>query len=93
MRDLGFDDFSGAIGKAFEVAAGDSVVTLILGEAQPLGPTQREGGSFSLVFVGPQEPVLPQAIYRFSVDGEAADIFIVPVASDRDGTRYEAIFN
>ena len=49
---------------------------------------------FSLVFRGPDEPVLPQRIYPLEHDdlGEI-EIFLVPVGPDDDGMRYEAVFS
>jgi hypothetical protein len=48
---------------------------------------------FALLFRGPPDPLLPQAIYRIGADalGEH-DIFIVPVGRTAEGTDYEAIF-
>jgi hypothetical protein len=92
MRTLALDDFSGATGEAFAVDAGEGSFELTLEAAEPLRPSGREGGSFRLEFRGPREPVLPQAIYPFRRDDETFDIFIVPIAQDAAGTRYEAIF-
>jgi hypothetical protein len=38
------------------------------------------------------DPILPQAIYAFRNGGVTLEIFVVPIARDQDGTRYEAIF-
>lgn len=55
-------------------------------------PARRE--SFSLIFLGPPRPLLPQRIYAFEHDVMGRlEIFIVPVARDDRGARYEAIFN
>jgi hypothetical protein len=50
-------------------------------------------GPFSVIFRGPEEPILPQAIYRVSHKklGEL-DLFLVPLGPDREGVRYEAVF-
>ena len=49
---------------------------------------------FSLVFLGPPQIVLPQAIYRFEHDGLGAfEIFIVPIGRSAEGVRYEAVFS
>ena len=90
---LTLDDFSGSIGKDFEALAGDGAVPLRLAEAQALAHGNREGGAFRLEFVGPREPILPQAIYPVQADGRELELFLVPVASDAGGTRYEAVFN
>lgn len=81
-----------ATGEVWSVSAGDSVHELQLTGASALTDTGREGGSFRLEFLGPAEPALDQAIYRFERDGAAHDIFIVPIARDSAGIRYEAIF-
>lgn len=48
---------------------------------------------FTLTFVGPLAPVLPQRIYRLEHDGMGAfEIFLVPVGPDSDGMQYEAVF-
>lgn len=92
MRNLTADDFSGTIGTPYEVPVPDGILALTLAELQPLPDSGREGGSFRLEFLGPMEPILPQAIYPFRNGDEILEIFIVPIARDQNGTRYEAIF-
>lgn len=49
---------------------------------------------FSLVFLGPPQVVLPQAIYRVEHDGLGAfEIFVVPIGRSAEGVRYEAVFS
>lgn len=93
MRELTIEDFSGAVGEDYELQAGDGALALRLEEAQPLPKSIRAGGSFSLTFLGPRDPILPQAIYTLRRGGEALDIFICPIGRDDSGTRYEAVFN
>jgi hypothetical protein len=90
MTVLGPSDF--ATGAVYTVSAGERDLSLALDRVQPLSDSGREGGSFRLEFVGPGEPVLPQATYRFSNGEMEHDIFIVPVARDEGGVRYEAVF-
>lgn len=93
MRDLTWDEFREAAGARYEVEGPEGCVGLTLDVAQPLANSVREGGGFRLEFIGPASPILPQAIYRFTGDGsEPFEIFIVPVAADPGGVRYEAIF-
>ena len=50
--------------------------------------------SFSLLFHGPREALLPQAMDRF--DNEtigSLEFMIVPLGPDEHNQRYEAIFN
>ena len=68
-------------------------VEMTLKRAVELPATGRAEGAFRLEFLGPFEPMLPQAIYRFRSGDACHDIFIVPVARDDDGTLYEAVFN
>jgi hypothetical protein len=91
MRALTWDDFAEAEGTVYEVSVGGEQFELALERAQQLGagPT---GRSFRLEFVGPVDPVLPQAIYPFRTGDDAFEIFIVPIDRKPSGTRYEAIF-
>ena len=93
MRGLKLEDFAAHVGADYGLESGDSRLSLVLEEANPLGQSMREGGSFSLLFRGPLEPLLPQGIYTLRNEGDPIDIFLVPVGQDRGGTRYEAIFN
>ncbi len=49
---------------------------------------------FSVFFSGPREVQLPQRLYRLQHDrmGEF-EIFLVPIAQNDQGFRYEAVFN
>jgi hypothetical protein len=49
---------------------------------------------FSVFFDGPDEVQLPQGVYSLSHDqmGEF-EIFLVPIARNESGFRYEAVFN
>jgi hypothetical protein len=92
MRVLTWEEFADAVGAAYEVAAGEERYELTLSQAVELPSAGREGGSFRLEFAGPYEPILPQAIYPFRRGDEVLEIFIVPIARQPSGTRYEAIF-
>lgn len=79
-------------GAVYEVRAADAAYPLTLEKSQGLSDSGREGGSFRLEFLGPADPILPQATYRFAGEGTDHDIFIVPIAKDAGGVRYEAVF-
>jgi hypothetical protein len=50
--------------------------------------------SFSLIFRGPLERPFPQGTYEAEHAGLGRfPLFLVPVARDVDGMRYEAVFN
>ena len=58
-------------------------------------PGEQEGlERFSVYFIGPENICLPQAIYRLTHErmGEF-DLFLVAIAKDKAGFRYEAVFN
>ena len=88
------------MGDTFALDAGDAGrVELELLEARlqhPDSPPTDESGArapFSLLFLGPAEPVLPQHIYRLEHESIGPlEIFVVPVARDETGTTYEAVF-
>lgn len=91
MTDLKVSDF--AAGEDYGVETAEGEVVLRLDQVQALPQAVREAGGFRLEFVGPLAPFLPQATYPLTRDGERRDIFLVPVARDAAGIRYEAIFN
>jgi hypothetical protein len=91
-RDIGFDDFSGRVGESFAVEVDGHRVALLLESAQPLPGSARPGGAFRLEFLGPADPILPQATYPLTIDSDRYDVFIVPIGRVRKGTRYDAVF-
>ena len=54
----------------------------------------RHSYSFSLIFRGTPDVYLQQRTYTLSRDPLGTfDLFLVPVAREADGFRYEAVFN
>jgi hypothetical protein len=92
MREMSWEDFADAAGRSYTIQAGGNAVELTLDRVQELPPSGRTGGSFRLEFLGPLEPLLPQAIYPFSDGDGVFEIFVVPVAREPSGVRYEAVF-
>ena len=81
------------------VVRGDSADTLdltlvavtVVGDPIP-GVTSRH--AFSLVFRGPADRRLDQALYHFENETTGAlEFTIVPIGPDSGGLRYEAIFS
>lgn len=93
MRELRLDEFERLEGEAFELLLDEQAVPMRLTRVQPLPPTGRAAGSFTLDWRGPAEPLLPQAIYRLRRGEDEFEMFIVPLAKDAEGVRYEAVFN
>jgi hypothetical protein len=94
IEELTRDTFARQLNSRFRVERnGAGAVTLELVEA---GEVRSSGRSetFSILFRGPPDVFLPQAIYRFEHDAIGAfDLFIVPIRRDQDGVCYESLFN
>jgi hypothetical protein len=72
-------------------------LSLELAQALP-GPSSGRAGrqyeSFSLIFHGPEEPLLPQGTRPFEHERLGRfDLFIVPIAREAGVIKYEAVFN
>lgn len=87
--------FSGHLGGTFRVYPDDSnALDVELISALELGEAPEGGRPFSLVFRGPGGKPLAQRTYRMEHQEVGAfDIFLVPIGPDKEGPRYEAIFN
>lgn len=96
---LTYERFAGREGEPFEVTVGeDNLATVLVAASESTesggpGPEGQERRQFSLVFLGPVTPVLPQATYRV-VHAELGELelFLVPVGSGDEGMLYEAAF-
>ena len=86
-------------GETFQVPLSEGVsLALTLHEATPLGAAAAPPGArrapFSLIFLGPAAPLLPQRIYRLSHPSIGTfDLFLVPLGPGQGDLRYEAIFS
>jgi hypothetical protein len=90
---LRIEDFAAQLDATFEMQTAAGPVPLRLAKVDPAGNSGRPGGAFSLLFVAPPGPVLPQQIYCLShpVLG-AMDLFLVPVGPAPGGNGYQAVF-
>jgi hypothetical protein len=88
--------FEPLVGDAFAVdsaAAAEPPIEFVLASATSAGDWPGGRQPFSLIFHGPPEPLLPQAIYALAHAGLGAlEIFVVPIARDAAGVSYQAIF-
>jgi hypothetical protein len=93
LGELTLATFAPLVGDRFDVEAAPAAVEFVLESATAAGDWPGGRAPFSLVFLGPREPLLPQAIYALRHAGLGVlEIFVVPIARDADGVRYEAIF-
>ena len=93
MREVSWDEMANAAGSAYTIQLEGGSIPGTLDCVEQLPPSGRASGSFRLEFLGPTDPILPQAIYPFTGENcEPFEIFIVPIERDSAGTRYEATF-
>jgi len=90
---LAIGDFSPHLDAVFDLQTANGVVPLKLAKVDPVGNSGRAGGAFSLVFVAPKGPWLPQAVYPVQHPTLGTlEIFLVPVGPALGGNGYQAIF-
>jgi hypothetical protein len=90
---LRIEHFAPHCDQVFDMQTSDGVVPLKLVKVDPAGASGRAGGAFSLLFVAPQGPWLPQAIYLLQHPALGAiEIFLVPVGPLEGGNGYQAVF-
>lgn len=98
MQFLALEHFAGYVGETFTVALdhiGDAPFALV--EASPLPVRQVQGmvrAPFSLIFRHEAAILFPQKTYQMTHAALGTfGIFMVPVARDRGGFLYQAVFN
>ncbi|HEY1743742.1 MAG TPA: GNAT family N-acetyltransferase [Granulicella sp.] len=81
--------------RSLEGVAVDLVVEEVKALQAPIGgPAVDVGDSFVLYFRGPVTPALATECADLTPEnGEAMSIFLVPIACDAEGMKYESIFN
>ena len=93
LATLQIDDFTPHCETVFDMQTQAGVLPLKLFRIDRTGDSGRPGGAFSLLFVAPQGPWLPQAIYPFTHPAIGAmEIFVVPVGPTSGGNGYYATF-
>jgi hypothetical protein len=92
LASLTAEDFRARLQEAFALTVPGSTLELALAEVEELGEAASRR-AFSLRFIGPSKPILPQAIYRLDNAAMGAmEIFLVPLGPRDGGMRYEAVF-
>ncbi|MEP6718494.1 MAG: hypothetical protein ABJB21_05085 [bacterium] len=92
------DEFSKHVNTKFRLTTdGEHQIELELAEVKGYARKAEEHSGmerFSVFFDGPGDVQLPQGLYSLKHDqmGEF-EIFLVPIARDERGFRYEAVFN
>ncbi len=89
------DDFAEHLNETFRLELDGDSIELELIEAVVTGQAFKEGGreAFSILFRGPQQPILTQRLYPLvHPDMGAMDLFLVPIGSGPEGIQYESVF-
>jgi hypothetical protein len=90
------EDWAGLIASQFRalLESGHSVDLQLVSVSHPGSVVDPKYESFSLLFEGPAHQPLIQRTYTFEHPRLGRfDLFIVPVAKDRDRLQYEAVFS
>lgn len=98
---LNLADFLPHVGTTFAIVFTDGTLELTLSAVEPHGaraprPDARalRAEPFSLVFLGPLRPVLPQRTWDLSHPALGTHgIFLVPIGPAEGRMRYEAVFS
>src|SRR5438876_7713556 len=95
MREyLTIDMFSEEIGNKLLVhSGGGQILEMQVVSVTDLGSSPRQI-QFSVILLGPVTAPIQQGNYRIEHDKLGPrDLFLVPIGMDKDGVRYQAIFN
>jgi hypothetical protein len=93
VPDLTQEEFAACLNTRFAIDDVSGTVWLKLVEVNAHDHSPRLD-TFSLIFLGPPQPSLSQAIYRMEHETLGSqEIFIAPLGPQRDALAYEAVFN
>ena len=96
MQLLTLEHFAGCLNETFRAALNEGDVEFVLVEARPLPNAAPNAmrAPFSLLFRNSAALLFPQQTYQMTHPalGQVA-IFVVPIAREREGFLYQAIFN
>ncbi len=98
LEQFTLETFAPLQGDRFQLqATPDLPLTLTLAEVTSLHAANAPVGTkrvpFSLLFLGPTAPTLPQQIYQLTHNTLGSfELFLVPLGPTQEGLRYEAIF-
>ena len=96
MELLTLEHFAAHVNETYSAQLNDNEVPFVLVEARALStrPQQGERAPFSLLFRNGSAFLFPQQTYRMRHPrGGDIGIFLVPVAREREGFLYQAVFN
>jgi hypothetical protein len=93
LATLTLDDFTPCVGQVFRLAHEGGALEFLLLRADLTSARASQRAGFSLEFLGPGAPVLPQQTYGLEHSALGIlEIFLVPLGRQEGGMRYEAVF-
>lgn len=94
LEKLTREDFAACVGKSFRLCPDHpDAFDLVVEQVSELKAIEGQE-SFSVYFRGPADRGVPQGTYPLENNRLGRlEIFIVPIARDEKGFRYEALFN
>lgn len=96
LKELTCQTFDPLVNQPFQVALDPEPLSINLIECKSLSKGREAKGErepFSLVFLGPGQPILSQRMYTLSHPSIGTiEIFLVPLGPGKSGLKYEAIF-
>ena len=97
LKEVTQAQFAKCLKQTFRIQLDASQLDVELIEVSNIGSGDREEDKlqpFSLVFRGPEDPTLPQQIYKMEhMTMGTLGIFLVPIGPDAHGMCYEAVFS
>lgn len=91
LDNLGYKDYVSEINTKFQLVETEFEIELIEVTEKNISPQQE---MFSLIFRGAKDNFLEQKMYQIHHEKLGNDsLFLVPVAEDGDGFKYEAVFD
>ena len=92
LAELTVEDFAARRRETFVLSVAGATLDLVLAETETLGQGSHRR-AFTLLFIGPAQPVLRQSIYSLDHPAMGAlDIFLVPIGPRGGGMGYQAVF-
>ncbi len=87
-------DFENLAPGSLQVRSGGAAIAMTVAELHDLPDRSPRAEPFSLVLQGPASPMLEQGIHVLVHPALGPlELFLVPIARDREHARYELIFN
>ena len=90
-----YEAFKELEGRGIGIDGPDGVIEARVDSVTRIGEPRGESSRlpYSVVLKAPLEPLLPQSVYRLSINDQALELFMVPIGPEGEQMCYEIIFN